>query len=153
MRPSMGSVGDAYDNAMAESFFASLECELIARASRKTKTEARLAVFTWIESLHNPRRRHSRLNYLSPLSFERKHEIQMTQLFLHEHGLSTGYCAAVESKLLAFDRCSVLSTDSPGGYLIINPLLQEAKNGPWKRVKPISLSMKVTFWIKSGAFD
>ena len=50
MRPSMGRVGDAYDNAMAESFFASLECELIARRSWKTLTEARLAVFTWIES-------------------------------------------------------------------------------------------------------
>ena len=45
VRPSMGTVGDAYDNAMAESFFASLECELIARRSWKTKTEARLAVF------------------------------------------------------------------------------------------------------------
>ena len=47
VRPSMGTVGDAYDNAMAESFFASLECELIARRSWRTKTEARLAVFTW----------------------------------------------------------------------------------------------------------
>ena len=46
VRPSMGSVGDAYDNAMAESFFASLECELIDRRSWKNKTEARLAVFT-----------------------------------------------------------------------------------------------------------
>ena len=50
VRPSMGAVGDAYDNAMAESFFASLECELIARRTWKTKTEARLAVFTWIET-------------------------------------------------------------------------------------------------------
>jgi len=48
--PSMGTVGDAYDNAMAESFFASLECELIARRSWKSKTKARMAVFTWIES-------------------------------------------------------------------------------------------------------
>ena len=49
VRPSMGTVGDAYDNAMAESFFASLECELINRRTFKTKTEARLAVFTYIE--------------------------------------------------------------------------------------------------------
>jgi putative transposase len=49
VRPSMGTVGDAYDNAMAESFFASLECELIARRTWKTKSEARLAVFTWLE--------------------------------------------------------------------------------------------------------
>ena len=74
VRPSMGTVGDAYDNAMAESFFASLECELIARRTWKTKTEARLAVFTWIESWYNPRRRHSGLNYQSPNNFERNHQ-------------------------------------------------------------------------------
>ena len=73
VRLSMGTVGDAYDNAMAESFFASLECELIARRNWKTKTEARMAVFTWIESWYNPYRRHSALNYLSPNNFERKH--------------------------------------------------------------------------------
>lgn len=67
----MGTVGDAYDNAMAESFFASLECELIARRTWKSKTEARLEVFTWIEAWYNPRRRHSALNYLSPINFER----------------------------------------------------------------------------------
>lgn len=78
VRPSMGSVGDAYDNAMAESFFASLECELIARRSWKTKTEARLAVFTWIEGWYNPRRRHSGLNYQSPNNFERKHQQKST---------------------------------------------------------------------------
>lgn len=50
VKPSMGSVGDAYDNAMAESFFASLECELIDRRSFQTKTEARLACFTWIRT-------------------------------------------------------------------------------------------------------
>ena len=72
VRPSMGSVGDAYDNAMAESFFASLECELIDRRSWKNKTEARLAIFTWIESWYNPIRRHSGLGYLSPNNFERK---------------------------------------------------------------------------------
>ncbi len=71
VRPSMGTVGDAYDNAMAESFFASLECELIARRSWKTKPEARLAVFTWIESWYNPRRLHSALDYQSPINFER----------------------------------------------------------------------------------
>ncbi|SEQ17991.1 integrase core domain-containing protein, partial [Nitrosomonas ureae] len=69
---SMGSVGDAYDNAMAESFFASLECELIDRRSWKNKTEARLAIFTWIESWYNPTPRHSGLGYLSPNNFERK---------------------------------------------------------------------------------
>ena len=72
VRPSMGSVGDAYDNAMAERFFASLECELIDRRSRKNKTEERLAIFTWIEAWYNPIRRHSGLGYLSPNNFERK---------------------------------------------------------------------------------
>jgi putative transposase len=59
VRPSMGSVGDAYDNAMAESFFASLECELIDRRSFRSKAEVRVAVFTYIEGWYNPRRRHS----------------------------------------------------------------------------------------------
>lgn len=72
VQPSMGTVGDAYDNAMAESFFASLECELIDRKTFKTRTEARLAVFTWIEGWYNPRRRHSALGYLSPMNFERR---------------------------------------------------------------------------------
>lgn len=71
VRPSMGTVGDAYDNAMAESFFASLEGELIARNSFQSKAQARMAVFTWIEGWYNPRRRHSGLGYLSPLNFER----------------------------------------------------------------------------------
>lgn len=69
----MGSVGDAYDNAMAESFFASLECELIDRTSLKTKTEARHAVFAWIEGWYNARRRHSALSYLSPVDYEELH--------------------------------------------------------------------------------
>lgn len=53
VRPSMGSVGDAYDNAMAESFFATLECELLDRRSFKTKTEARMALFSYIEGWYN----------------------------------------------------------------------------------------------------
>ena len=73
VRPSMGTVGDAYDNAMAESFFASLECELIERRSWRTLTEARLALFTWIEAWYNPRRRHSGLGQVSPANFERNH--------------------------------------------------------------------------------
>ena len=70
--PSMGTVGDAYDNAMAESFFASLECELLERRSFQTKTEARLALFSYIEGWYNPRRRHSALGYRSPVNFEKE---------------------------------------------------------------------------------
>ncbi len=72
VRPSMGSVGDAYDNAMAESFFASLECELIDRRSWKSFAEARMAIFTWIEGWYNPRRRHSGLGQKSPINFEKE---------------------------------------------------------------------------------
>ncbi len=74
VRPSMGTVGDAYDNAMAESFFASLEGELIERNSFQSKAQARMAVFTWIEGWYNPRRRHSGLGHLSPMNFERSQE-------------------------------------------------------------------------------
>ena len=66
----MGSVGDAYDNALCESFFATLECELLARCRFATPAEARLGVFDFIEGFYNPRRRHSALGYLSPLEFE-----------------------------------------------------------------------------------
>ena len=74
VRPSMGSVGDAYDNAMAESFFATLECELLDRRRFKTQAEARMAIFEFIEGFYNPRRRHSSLGYLSPIDFERRHD-------------------------------------------------------------------------------
>jgi len=73
IRPSMGTVGDAYDNAMCESFFATLECELLDRVSFRTPAEARLAVFDFIEGWYNPRRRHSSLDYLSPMVYERRH--------------------------------------------------------------------------------
>ncbi len=72
---SMGSAGDAYDNAMAESFFASLETELIDRTSWRTRADARLAVFDYIEAFYNPRRRHSSLGQLSPAEFERRYRL------------------------------------------------------------------------------
>jgi len=71
VRPSMGSVGDAYDNAMCESFFATLECELLDRRKFRTKAEARMAVFQFIEGWYNPGRRHSALGYQSPINYER----------------------------------------------------------------------------------
>ena len=70
--PSMGSTGDAYDNAMAESFFATLEREVIDRRRFKSRAEARMAIFTWLEGWYNPHRRHSALGYLSPINYERK---------------------------------------------------------------------------------
>ena len=77
VRPSMGSVGDAYDNAMCESFFATLECELLDRRKFRTKAEARMAVFQFIEGWYNPGRRHSALGYLSPVNYERAAKEQL----------------------------------------------------------------------------
>ena len=70
MRPSMGSVGDCYDNALFESFFATLECELIECTSFVTRSEARLSVFDFVEGWYNPHRLHSTLEYQSPMSYE-----------------------------------------------------------------------------------
>jgi putative transposase len=70
--PSMGTVGDAYDNAMAESFFATLEREVLNRCTFKSHAEARLAIFEWIEGWYNPHRRHSGIGRLSPNTFERR---------------------------------------------------------------------------------
>jgi putative transposase len=70
VRPSMGSVGDCYDNAMCESFFATLECELIDRTSFRNHDDARDAIFDFIEGFYNTHRRHSALGYHSPVVFE-----------------------------------------------------------------------------------
>jgi putative transposase len=69
---SMGSVGDCYDNAITESWFATLECELLDRMTFRTHAEARTALFTFIEGFYNNHRRHSALGYLSPAEFERQ---------------------------------------------------------------------------------
>ena len=72
VRPSMGSVGDAYDNAMAESFFSTLECELLASRRFTSQAEARMAIFSYIEGWYNPVRLHSALDYRSPMIFEQE---------------------------------------------------------------------------------
>jgi putative transposase len=72
VRPSMGSVGDAYDNALCESFFATLECELLDRRSFRTRPQARIVVFDYIEGWYNPHRRHSALGYQSPVNYEKE---------------------------------------------------------------------------------
>jgi len=70
--PSMGTVGDAYDNAMAESFFATLEREVLSRRRFKSQAEAKMAIFDWLEGWYNPHRRHSALGYRSPVNYERR---------------------------------------------------------------------------------
>src|SRR3990172_10056840 len=72
VRPSMGSVGDCYDNALCESFFATLECELLDRHSFRTQAEARMAIFDFLEGWYNPHRRHSSTQYDSPMEYERR---------------------------------------------------------------------------------
>jgi putative transposase len=73
IRPSMGSTGDCYDNALCESFFATLECELLDRCTFRSRAEARRTVFEFIEGWYNPHRRHSALGYLSPMRYEMDH--------------------------------------------------------------------------------
>jgi len=70
IRLSMGSVGDCYDNAMMESFFSSLEAEVLDRNRFRTREEARGAIFSWLAGWYNTRRRHSGVDYLSPQEFE-----------------------------------------------------------------------------------
>jgi putative transposase len=72
VRPSMGSVGDCYDNAMCESFNAILECELLVKHRFKNPREASLAVFDFIEGFYNPRRRHTSIGSISPIEYERR---------------------------------------------------------------------------------
>lgn len=73
---SMGTVGDCFDNAMAESFFATLECELLWNRRFRDPNEAQLAVFQFIEGWYNPHRRHSALGNMSPIRFEENHANQ-----------------------------------------------------------------------------
>jgi putative transposase len=75
---SMGAVGSAYDNAMVESFFASLKEELIYQRSWPTRHELEMEVFSYIEGFYNPKRRHSRLDNLSPAAYEQLLKEQMT---------------------------------------------------------------------------
>ena len=97
VRPSMGSVGDAYDNALAESFFATLECELLDRNRFRTQVEARMAVFQFIEGWYNPHRLHSALGYLSPIDFERR------------------ACITVNTEVIDFDRSEETIPRDRGG--------------------------------------
>jgi putative transposase len=70
---SMGTVGDALDNAVAESFFASLQCELLDRHHWPTRAGLAQAMFHYVEAFYNPTRRHSTLGYLSPVDYEATH--------------------------------------------------------------------------------
>jgi transposase InsO family protein len=71
--PSMGSVGDCYDNAMIESFWSRMQVELLDRQRWKTRTELANAIFEYLEIFHNRRRRHSSLGMVSPVEYELRH--------------------------------------------------------------------------------
>ena len=70
---SMGSVVDCYDNAMCESSFATLECELIARSTFRSHRDAQAVIFDFIEGWYNPRHRHSGIDCCSPVPFEQRY--------------------------------------------------------------------------------
>ena len=70
VQPSMGSVGDAYDNAMCESFFATLECELLDRRRFTSQADAKMACFSFLEGWYNPVRLHSSPGYRSPMAYK-----------------------------------------------------------------------------------
>ena len=71
---SMGKVACAYDNALMESFFGSMQIELLDRRTWNTRAELANAIFEWIEAWYNPRRRHSSLGYRSPVEYETLHK-------------------------------------------------------------------------------
>ncbi|TDC05841.1 hypothetical protein E1267_18165 [Nonomuraea longispora] len=79
VRPSTGRTGTCFDNVVTESFFASLECELLDRRTFHTSSEAERAIFSYIEGFYHPRRRHSANGYLSPAEYERRHELKNAQ--------------------------------------------------------------------------
>ncbi len=137
VRPSMGSAGDAYDNAMCESFFATLECELIARRRFTNQAEARMAVFAFIEGFYNPRRRHSSIGYLSPVAYERQLAAGP------DPRQPAGVLAAVKDKpcgrpqdgAVLDRRCARRPHQSAGRDGRMAPQGAEQKNGPGQEVQ------------------
>ena len=135
VRPSMGSVGDCYDNAMAESFFATLECELLARCRFKTQAQARTAVFGFIEGFYNPERRHAALGYLSPIAFERQSRVRAACPGALDPAAVLGVLKAKPSR--ARDSRAALTAPARDGVLNVRAGTQGwAPQGPNKRMAP-----------------
>jgi transposase InsO family protein len=72
--PSMGSIGDCFDNAVMEAFWSRMQVELLNRKRWRTRVELANAIFEYLEIFHNRRRRHSSLGMLSPVEFEARHQ-------------------------------------------------------------------------------
>ena len=70
---SMGSIGDCFDNAAAESFFSTLQRELLDQHRWNTPEQLATAIFEWIEAWYNPTRRHTSIDMLSPINYEQTH--------------------------------------------------------------------------------
>lgn len=87
IRPSMGRKGDAYDNAMIESFFGTLKIELLYRQRWHTRHDAEMAIFSYIEGFYNTRRLHSCLDYRSPAQYEDDHQRALATTGTHRPGL------------------------------------------------------------------
>jgi putative transposase len=94
---------------MAESFFATLECELICRRSWKTPAEAQSAVFSWIEGWYNPRRLHSAIGYLSPNEYERRFVHRSDQC---EDGFPTAAAGSSQAPTAAVENPAPEQTDA-----------------------------------------
>ena len=110
----MGSVGDCYDNAVCETFHASIKKEKIYRQSWPTRAAARAAIFEYIEGWYNPRRRHSTLAYLSPIEFER-HHAELAQPTLEASIPDDGSVGSISPKAadgLTTRRVSTVGVDS-----------------------------------------
>jgi putative transposase len=120
---SIGSVGDCYDNAVCETFHASLKKEKIYRQSWPTRAAARTAIFAYIEGWYNPRRRHSTLGYLSPVEFERHHG-ELPQPALEASISANRSVAAISPKATATRRVSTVGVDSaPNGPISLENAL------------------------------
>jgi transposase InsO family protein len=71
--PSMGTIGDAYDNAVIESFWGRMQTELLDRKRGRTRVELANEIFEYLEIFHNRQRRHSALGWLTPIEYEKRH--------------------------------------------------------------------------------
>jgi putative transposase len=125
---SMGSVGDCYDNAVCETFHASLKKERIYRRSWPTRAEARAAVFEYIEGWYNPRRRHSTLGYLSPAEYERHH----AQLTIDR--VSTAGVVIAGNRLSS----SEIALDVPTDLAQAATNGGQGTNGTWWPLRPVA---------------
>ena len=119
---------------MAESFFATLECELLDRSRFKTHAQARNAVFDFIEGFYNPQRRHSSLGYVSPVAFERKHAACAASPDARDPAAVLG---AIKAKPCGRVKHAALTAPPRDGVLNVRAGTEGwAPQGPNKRIPP-----------------